>query len=74
MENLVAYRYKRAFNLPPLKAKQPAEEYHQNYLVKNPDGYCHIPFEQMDIFAKYRFTAEDYVKPAVQVVGERLAK
>ena len=52
----------------------PAEEYHQNYLVKNPDGYCHIPFEQMDIFAKNRFTAEEYVKPAVQVVGERLAK
>lgn len=21
----------------------PAEEYHQNYLEKNPNGYCHIP-------------------------------
>jgi methionine-S-sulfoxide reductase len=23
----------------------PAEEYHQKYLDKNPDGYCHIPKE-----------------------------
>lgn len=25
----------------------PAEEYHQNYLRKNPDGYCHISAELM---------------------------
>lgn len=33
----------------PLENYCPAEEYHQNYLNKNPDGYCHIPvraFEQ----------------------------
>jgi peptide-methionine (S)-S-oxide reductase len=29
-------------NLEPLKKFYPAEEYHQNYLQKNPDGYtCH---------------------------------
>ncbi len=22
-----------------------AEEYHQNYLAKHPDGYCHLPIE-----------------------------
>lgn len=27
----------------PLKNFFPAEEYHQKYLDKNPDGYCHIP-------------------------------
>ena len=27
----------------PLKNYYPAEEYHQNYLEKNPNGYCHIP-------------------------------
>lgn len=27
----------------PLENFSPAEEYHQNYLDKNPQGYCHIP-------------------------------
>ncbi|MDO4908834.1 MAG: peptide-methionine (R)-S-oxide reductase MsrB [Corynebacterium sp.] len=27
----------------PLTNFYSAEEYHQDYLVKNPDGYCHIP-------------------------------
>lgn len=26
----------------PLKNFYPAEEYHQDYLVKNPNGYCHV--------------------------------
>ena len=29
--------------LKPLENFYPAEEYHQRYLEKNPDGYCHIP-------------------------------
>lgn len=28
----------------PLDAFTPAEEYHQDYLEKNPGGYCHIDF------------------------------
>lgn len=31
----------------PLQNFYAAEEYHQNYLDKNPHGYCHIPFELM---------------------------
>ena len=27
----------------PLKNFYTAEEYHQDYLDKNPDGYCHLP-------------------------------
>ena len=27
----------------PLKSFYTAEEYHQDYLDKNPDGYCHLP-------------------------------
>jgi peptide methionine sulfoxide reductase msrA/msrB len=29
----------------PLVNFYPAEEYHQDYLDKNPGGYCHLPFE-----------------------------
>jgi methionine-S-sulfoxide reductase len=32
-----------AVEVLPLANFWPAEEYHQNYLVKNPGGYCHIP-------------------------------
>lgn len=31
----------------PLKNFHAAEEYHQDYLDKNPAGYCHIPSSQM---------------------------
>ena len=27
----------------PLRAFYPADEYHQDYLDKHPDGYCHLP-------------------------------
>lgn len=32
-----------AVELEPLKNFYPAEDYHQKYLEKNPNGYCHIP-------------------------------
>ena len=34
---------KTAIELLPLSQFYPAEEYHQDYLIKNPTGYCHIP-------------------------------
>lgn len=37
-------RYTRpvAIEVKPLENYSPAEEYHQRYLDKNPNGYCHI--------------------------------
>ena len=37
-------RYKEplAIEFGPLENFYPAEEYHQEYLYKNPDGYCHV--------------------------------
>ena len=35
--------------LLPLQNYFPAEEYHQKYLDKNPDGYCHIPRRMMHL-------------------------
>lgn len=32
----------------PLKNFFTAEEYHQDYLDKNPNGYCHIPSQELD--------------------------
>ena len=29
--------------LEPLRCFYPAEEYHVDYLDKNPSGYCHLP-------------------------------
>lgn len=31
-----------------LKNYYPAEEYHQNYLDKNPNGYCHISHDKLE--------------------------
>ena len=35
----------------PLENFYPAEDYHQDYLDKNPNGYCHLPLELFE-FAK----------------------
>ncbi|MCR4852885.1 MAG: peptide-methionine (S)-S-oxide reductase MsrA [Prevotella sp.] len=34
-----------AVEVEPLRCFYSAEEYHQDYLDKNPDGYCHLPLE-----------------------------
>ena len=34
-----------AVEVAPLSSFFPAEEYHQDYLDKNPNGYCHIPVQ-----------------------------
>ncbi len=42
------YSQPLAVELLPLKSFYTAEEYHQDYLDKNPDGYCHIPLSLMN--------------------------
>lgn len=37
--------------IEPLRNFFPADEYHQDYLDKHPDGYCHLPLELFE-FAK----------------------
>jgi len=36
------YNHKIAIEVSPLTSFHPAEEYHQDYLEKNPQGYCHV--------------------------------
>lgn len=51
-------RQQAAYTLPvvvetkPLDGFHPAEDYHQDYLDKNPTGYCHINLGAADAFAK----------------------
>ncbi len=47
----------------PLVNFFPAEEYHQNYLDKNPNGYCHIPFAEIARLSKGTIDAGRYRKP-----------
>ena len=36
----------------PLACFYPAEDYHQDYLDKNPDGYCHLPLRLFEFARK----------------------
>ena len=38
--------------LEPLRNFYPAEEYHQDYLDKNPQGYCHLPLHLFEYARK----------------------
>ena len=58
----------------PLVNYYPAEEYHQNYLVKNPGGYCHIPRREMALFSRLRIDPGDYRKPAAEVIRDKLTE
>lgn len=52
----------------PLRNFCPAEEYHQNYLDKNPHGYCHISSEKFvraEKAASLRYTQE---APGEQII------
>lgn len=49
----------------PLEHYYLAEEYHQDYLEKNPDGYCHIEFDSLeDQEIPALIDPADYPKPS----------
>lgn len=55
-----------AVELEPLQNYYLAEDYHQDYLQKNPNGYCHISFDSLDdVQVEYQGTVdpENYAKP-----------
>ena len=55
------YKDKIQVEIEPLKHYVLAEEYHQDYLKKNPNGYCHIDLEQAD---NVIIDPADYPKPS----------
>lgn len=58
-----------AVELEALKHFIDAEEYHQDYLKKNPTGYCHIDVTQAKIPV---IDVTDYTKPEKDVLKEEL--
>ncbi|PIE98215.1 MAG: peptide methionine sulfoxide reductase [Treponema sp.] len=58
-----------AVELKPLKHFFPAEEYHQDYLRKNPGGYCHINLSDAN---KPLIQSEQYKKPDSDKIKQQL--
>lgn len=49
-----SYDKKVVVEMEPIDSYYVAEEYHQDYLAKNPGGYCHIPQKLMEYAENYR--------------------
>ncbi|AFI04786.1 peptide-methionine (R)-S-oxide reductase MsrB [Helicobacter cetorum] len=62
---------KIAIEVEPLKNYVRAEEYHQDYLKKNPNGYCHIDLKKAD---EVIVDSDKYTKPGDDVLKKRLTK
>ena len=58
----------------PLVNYFPAEEGHQDYLVHNPTGYCHIPIWKIKLFENMRIDPGNYQKPADEIIREKLTE
>ena len=65
---------KFAVEFGPLVNFFPAEEYHQDYLDKNPNGYCHIPRAEIELFSKLKIDPGDYKKPAEESIRDKLTE
>lgn len=61
-----------AVEVGPLKNYYPAEEYHQNYLDKNPGGYCHISPAKIKLLSSLKIDASAYKKPAAETIRDKL--
>ena len=74
------YRLEKSFHKEFFVEKGPlinffeAEEYHQDYLVKNPNGYCHIPLNMIEVISKVKIKPSDYNRKAQDIINDLLVK
>lgn len=72
---IVRNRYKKfVVEIKPLERFYDAEEYHQDYLDKVPEGYCHISRTEMDMVSKMIVDPGKYPRPDEQKIKEMLTK
>ena len=55
-----------------LKSFVEAEEYHQDYLGKNPSGYCHITTDKIDKISRMFFDPGKFKRPAKEEISTKL--
>ena len=72
----LAKNYKKPIvvEVSPLKNFYQAEEYHQDYLDKNPRGYCHIPTKLFEVARKANPEPIKFKKPTEAELRSRLSK
>ncbi|MGD9666830.1 MAG: peptide-methionine (R)-S-oxide reductase MsrB [Synergistaceae bacterium] len=63
-----------AVEIKPLESFYDAEEYHQNYLDKNPGGYCHITPAEMKMVEDMIVDPAKYRRPEDEEIRKRLSK
>lgn len=56
-----------------LQSFYPAEKYHQDYLKKNPGGYCHIDFSSLKDLEAKNDRPQKYAKPSREELEARLS-
>ena len=60
--------------IEPLERFYDAEEYHQDYLDKNPMGYCHISREEMATISEMIVDPADHPRPTEAVIKAKLTE
>lgn len=68
------YDVKIAIEVKPLENYYKAEEYHQKYLEKNPNGYCHIPKAKIEKASNALVNPADYSKKSPDELKKSLTK
>ncbi len=72
---IVKERYEEfVVEIEPLQRFYEAEEYHQDYLVKNPMGYCHIPGDEISAVTNMIVDPGNYQRPTDEAIKAMLTE